>query len=86
MRIKGTNRAFFTEVDANTYKSGCEWIQNIQKRMRTVLDGSDKIVCRLTATVAVEKDFGWTNGETYLGETRGRGRMDQHHKAHGRAR
>jgi hypothetical protein len=35
--MKGSNRGFFTEVDANTYKSGCEWFQNIQKRMRTVL-------------------------------------------------
>jgi len=31
-----SNRAFLTEVDANIYKSGCEWFQNIQKRMRTV--------------------------------------------------
>jgi hypothetical protein len=27
---------FFTEVDANTYKSGCERFHNIQKKMRTV--------------------------------------------------
>jgi hypothetical protein len=37
LRMKGSHRGFFTEVDANTYKSGCEWFQNIQKRMRTVL-------------------------------------------------
>lgn len=24
-------------MDANAYKSGCEWFQKIQKRMRTVL-------------------------------------------------
>ena len=35
--MRGVKSGFFTEVDANTYKSECEWFQNIQKRMRTVL-------------------------------------------------
>src|SRR6266404_4363768 len=36
VRMRGVKSGFFIEVDANTYKSGCEWFQNTQKRMRTV--------------------------------------------------
>lgn len=35
--MKGSDRALFTEVDANAYKSECERFHNIQKKMRTVL-------------------------------------------------
>jgi hypothetical protein len=37
MRMRGLKPEFFTEDDANTDKSRCERLQNIQKRMRTVL-------------------------------------------------
>jgi hypothetical protein len=49
---EGPKRYFFTEVDATVYRSRCDWFWNIQKSLRPVLDGSDKIGCRLPAAVA----------------------------------
>jgi len=56
-----SKRGFCTEEDANTYKSGCERFQNIQKTMRTVLSVA---LSRAGLTVQwAGKRLGWTNVE-----------------------
>jgi hypothetical protein len=41
---EGTNLHFFTEVDATVYRRRCDQFLNIQKSLRPVLFGSNKIV------------------------------------------
>lgn len=44
----------------NTYKSGCEWFHNIQKRMQTVFGRADH--CGADAEWGAKR-FSWTNRE-----------------------
>jgi hypothetical protein len=55
---EGQIGVFFTEVDANTYKSRCERFQNIQKKMRTIF--SEVVASRAQSTLCESWRERWT--------------------------
>ena len=82
MRKRGLKPGFFTEENANTYKSGCERFRNIQKRLRTVLTSEPGFGTGLRVfPMPLEMLLAVQFQGTVTSANRGGSRLDQHHQS-----